>query len=75
MQDLRGPMNSESARSAIDRHAVTAVAQVLVSAIWLEHRILRASSAFQHVAESASIRCVCGELHRSSRIGPWVAPS
>ena len=46
MQDLRGPMNSESARSAIDRHTVTAVAQVLVSAIWLEHRILRVSTRF-----------------------------
>ena len=44
MQDQRGPMNSESARSAIDRLAVTAVAQVLVSAIWLEHRILRVSA-------------------------------
>jgi hypothetical protein len=44
MQDQCAPMNSESVRSAIDRHAVTAVAQVLVSAIWLEHRILRASA-------------------------------
>ena len=44
MQDQRGPMDSESARSAIDRLAVTAVAQVLVSAIWLEHRILRVSA-------------------------------
>ena len=44
MQDQRRPMNSDSARSAIDRHAVSAVGQVLMSAIWLEHRILRASA-------------------------------
>jgi hypothetical protein len=44
MQDQRRPMNSESARSEIDHLALTAVAQVLVSAIGLERRILRVAA-------------------------------
>jgi hypothetical protein len=56
MQDQRGPTNSESARSAIDRHAVTAVAHLLVSAIWLEHRILRASARLSSLpSQQASV--------------------
>jgi hypothetical protein len=39
MLDQAGPMNPEPARSAIDRQAVTAAGQVLMSAIWLEHRV------------------------------------
>jgi hypothetical protein len=31
-------MSSDSDRTAIDRHAVTAAGQLLMSAIWLEHR-------------------------------------
>jgi hypothetical protein len=38
MQDQGGPMNSDSARSAIDRQAVTA-GHVLMSELWLEHRV------------------------------------
>jgi hypothetical protein len=34
-----GDMTSDSDRTAIDRHAVTAAGQLLISAIWLEHRL------------------------------------
>jgi hypothetical protein len=36
-----GKMNPDSSRTAIDRHAVKAAGQLLMSAIWLEHHILR----------------------------------
>jgi hypothetical protein len=40
----QGPSaNSDSGRSAIDRRAVTAAGQLLMSAIWLEHRVRRIS--------------------------------
>jgi hypothetical protein len=34
-----GDMTSDSDRGALDRHAVTAAGQLLISAIWLEHRL------------------------------------
>src|SRR5579871_6034182 len=37
-------MSSDSTRTAIDRHAVTAAGQLLISAIWLEHRVRRVST-------------------------------
>jgi hypothetical protein len=36
--------NRRPARSALDRHAVTAAGQLLMSAIWLEHRVRRLST-------------------------------
>jgi hypothetical protein len=39
-----GDITSNSGRTAIDRHAVTAAAQLLMSAIWLEHRLRRFST-------------------------------
>jgi len=39
-----GNMSSDSDRTAIDRHAVTAAGQLLMSAIWLEHRARRFST-------------------------------
>ena len=39
-----GDMSSDSARTAIDRHAVIAAGQLLMSAIWLEHRVRRFST-------------------------------
>jgi hypothetical protein len=42
-----GDMSSDSARTAIDRHAVTAAGQLLVSAIWLEHRVRRFSTGLR----------------------------
>lgn len=39
-----GDMTSDSDRTAFDRHAVTAAGQLLMSAIWLEHRVRRFSS-------------------------------
>ncbi len=33
----------QTARTVIDRHAVTAAGQLLMSAIWLEHRVRRFS--------------------------------
>jgi hypothetical protein len=38
MQNQGGTTNSDSGRTAIDRHAVIAAGHVLMSAIWLEHR-------------------------------------
>ena len=43
MQNQNGTLNCDSARSAIDRRAVTAAGQLLMSAIWLEHRVRRVS--------------------------------
>jgi hypothetical protein len=39
-----GDMTSGSDRTAIDRHAVTAAGQLLMSAIWFEHRVRRFST-------------------------------
>jgi hypothetical protein len=39
-----GDMSSDSDRTAIDRHVVTPAAQLLMSAIWLEHRVRRFST-------------------------------
>jgi hypothetical protein len=41
MRDQDGPRNSDSTRSAIDRYAVIAASQVLMSSIWIEHRVRR----------------------------------
>ena len=32
-------LTSDSDRAALDRHAVAAAGQLLISAIWLEHRV------------------------------------
>jgi hypothetical protein len=34
-----GDMTSDSDRAALDRHAVAAAGQLLISAIWMEHRL------------------------------------
>jgi hypothetical protein len=39
-----GDMTSHSDRTAIDRHAVIAAGQLLMSAIWMEHRVRRLST-------------------------------
>jgi hypothetical protein len=39
MQIEDGNMSSDSDRAALDRHAVAAAGQLLISAIWLEHRL------------------------------------
>jgi hypothetical protein len=44
MRTEYGDMSSDSGRSAIDRHAVIAAGQLLMSAIWLEHRVRRFST-------------------------------
>jgi hypothetical protein len=43
MQDEGDTMQSDSSRTAIDRHAVIVAAHLLVSAIWLEQRVRRLS--------------------------------
>jgi hypothetical protein len=42
IQDANARSGSE--RTAIDRHAVTAAGHLLMSAIWLEHRVRRFST-------------------------------
>lgn len=44
MPDQGSNVNCDFARSAIDRRAVTAAVQLLMSAIWLEHRVRRVST-------------------------------
>jgi hypothetical protein len=39
-----GQMNSDSHRTALDHHAIVAAGQLLMSAIWLEHRVRRFST-------------------------------
>lgn len=57
MRDQDDPRNSDSTRSAIDRYAVIAASQALMSSIWMEHRVrrfsmrLRTSSIGQRSAE------------------------
>jgi len=44
MPNQDSTVNSDSGRSAIDRGAVTAASQLLMSAIWLERRVRRVST-------------------------------
>jgi hypothetical protein len=44
MQNQGGIAKCDSRRSAIDRRAVTVAGQLLMSAIWLEHRVRRVST-------------------------------
>ena len=44
MRIRHGDMSSDSARTVIDRQAVIAAGQLLMSAIWLEHRVRRFST-------------------------------
>lgn len=44
MQNQRATVKCDSPRSGIDRRAVTAAGQLLMSAIWLEHRVRRVST-------------------------------
>ena len=44
MQIQSSGMRSETARTAVDRHAFMAAGQLLISAIWLEHRVRRIST-------------------------------
>jgi hypothetical protein len=63
MQNQGGTVNCESGRSAIDRRAVTAAGQLLMSAIWLEHRVRRVST---RLAMSPSQRASVVSVVRSS---------
>jgi len=63
MPEQGSTMESDSARRAIDRHAVTAAGHVLMSAIWLEHRV-RSFSA--HLATSPLQRGSHASLANSS---------
>jgi hypothetical protein len=49
-----GDVTSESDRTAIDRHAVTAAGQLLVSATWLEHRVRHFSTRLSMLASQRS---------------------
>jgi len=51
-----GDMRSDSDRGALDRHAVTAAGQLLISAIWLEHRLRYFSARLATLpSQSASV--------------------
>ena len=65
-----GDMSSDSARTAIDRHAVTAAGQLLMSAIWLEHRVRRFSTRLSMLpSQRASVVSVVSSsvAHQSDR--------
>jgi hypothetical protein len=44
MQDQGDTIHSDSSRTAFDRHAVIVAGQLLMSAIWFEHRVRRLST-------------------------------
>ena len=72
-----GDMNSDSDRSAIDRQAVTAAGQLLMSAIWLEHRVRRFSTRLTMLpSQRASVMSVVRSsvAHQADR-GPLVPDS
>jgi hypothetical protein len=50
-----GDMTSDSDRTAIDRHAVTAAGQLLISGIWLEHRLRRFSTRLTTLPSQRSV--------------------
>ena len=51
-------MSTGSDRSALDRHAVTAAGQLLMSAIWLEHRVRRFSTRVMGPSQRTSVAAV-----------------
>ena len=56
MQIQDGDMRSDSDRGALDRLAVTAAGELLISAIWLEHRLRYFSARFATLpSQSASM--------------------
>ena len=56
-----GKPSSDLDRTAIDRHAVTAAGQLLMSAIWLEHRVRRFSTRLSMLpSQQASVGPVVG---------------
>lgn len=58
-----GDMNPASGRTAIDRHAVTAAGQLLMSAICLEHRARRLSTRLTTLpSQGAFVVSVVGSL-------------
>ena len=54
MQIQSSGMRSETARTAVDRHAVIAAGQLLISAIWLEHRVRRVSANLSMLARQGA---------------------
>jgi hypothetical protein len=63
-------MSSDTGRTAIDRHAVTAAGQLLMSAIWLEHRLRRFPAHLSLLGRPpSSLRSVAAssDSHRSDR--------
>jgi hypothetical protein len=63
-------MSSEPGRTAIDRHAVTAAGQMLMSAIWFEHRVRSWSKRLSMSARPrSSAVCVVrlSQSHQSDR--------
>ena len=58
-----GDMSSDSDRTALDHHAVIAAGQLLMSAIWLEHRVRRFST---RLTMSPSQRASVASVVRSS---------
>ena len=63
-------MSSDPGRTAIDRHAVTAAGQLLMSAIWLEHRLRRFPAQLSVLGRPpSSLRSAAGssDSHQSDR--------
>ena len=66
-------VSSDSGRTPIDRHAVSAAGQLLMSAIWLEHRVRRFPTHLSVLASPRIIRCACGEHLGYSSVTPRAA--
>jgi hypothetical protein len=60
-------VSSDSGRTPIDRHAVSAAGQLLMSAIWLEHRVRRFPT---HLSVLASPRSSAAPVASSSDAHP-----
>ena len=73
MHDQGYSTNSDPPRSAIDRYAVTAAGHVLMSAIWLEHRVRELLDTARDVAKPAHIHHVRRELVGFPSLRPWAA--
>jgi hypothetical protein len=71
-----GDMTSDSDRTAIDRHAVIAVGQQLMSAIWLEHRFRRFSTRLtMFPSQRTSVMSVVSASGADQTDGGMLAPA
>jgi hypothetical protein len=63
-----GDVSADLGRTAMDRHAVNAAGQLLMSAIWFEHRVRRFSTRLSPLpSQRASSVMSCSVAHDTHR--------